>query len=134
MAKLFDKQQLIPSRFQVWDGTTDALITFNRDNFEGDVAFIVENDVLLYAIEREIAKNPNVTIRNESKIENVRLSCDGRPHNEVVLKSGEIITSELLVSKIEGIFLLFSEHKLYTITLDITHSVPIAIEESSLLC
>lgn len=105
MAELSDKQQLIPFRFQVWDGTTDALITFNRDNFEGDVAFIVENDVLLYAIEREIAKNPNVTIRNESKIENVRLSCDGgRPHNEVVLKSGEIITSELLVSKIEGIF------------------------------
>lgn len=85
--------------FQVWDGTSDALITFNRPDFAGDVAYIVENDVLLYAIEKEIRKNPNVTIQNNSNIEQVRLACDGHYNNKVYLKSGEVFSAELLVSK-----------------------------------
>lgn len=84
---------------QVWDGTSDALITFNRDNFAGDVAYIIENDVLLYAIEKEIEQNANVTIRNCSKIEKVRLACDGHSNNKVYLQSGEVFSAELLVSK-----------------------------------
>lgn len=85
--------------FQVWDGTSDALITFNRADFVGDVAYIVENDVLLYAIEKEIRKSANVTIQNNSRIEQVRLACDGHYNNKVYLKSGEVFSAELLVSK-----------------------------------
>lgn len=87
-------------QMQVWDGTSDALITFNRDNFAGDVAYIVENDVLLYAIVKEIEKNPNVIIQNNAKIDQVRLQRDGRPRNMVYLKSGESYSAELLVSEI----------------------------------
>lgn len=83
---------------QVWDSLSDALITFNHDNFLGDVAYIVENDVLLYAIEKEIEKNSNVVVQNNSKIDKVRLQRDGEKQNVVHLKNGDIFTSELLVS------------------------------------
>lgn len=61
------------------------------------VAYIVENEVLLHAIENEIMKNSNVDIRNDSRIEKVHLQCNGSECNEVHLKSGETFTSELLV-------------------------------------
>lgn len=84
---------------QVWDGTSDALITFNRPDFIDDVAYIVENDVLLHAIEKEIEQNVNVTIQNDSRIDGVRLACDGHSSNKVYLKSGEVFSAELLVSR-----------------------------------
>lgn len=65
----------------------------------GDVAYIIENDVLLYAIEKEIAQNPNVTMLNDSRIDRVRLACEGHSSNRVYLKSGEVFSAELLVSK-----------------------------------
>lgn len=84
-------------KIKVWDGISDALIQFNDDEFLSSVAYIVENEVLLYAIDKEIAKNPNIEIKNESKIEKVNLQCNGAPCNEVHLKSGEMFTSTLLV-------------------------------------
>lgn len=83
---------------KVWDGISDALIQFNDDEFVASVAYVVENEVLLYAIDKEIEKNSNVEIRNDSRIEKVNLQCNGAPCNEVHLKSGEMYTSTLLVS------------------------------------
>lgn len=83
---------------QVWDSCSDALITFNHDNFIGDVAYIVENDVLLYGILKELENNANITIRNDAKIEKVLLEKDGFTNNLVYLKSGENYSAELLVS------------------------------------
>lgn len=63
-----------------------------------DVAYIVENDILIYAILEEIQKNSNITIKNNSKISNVRLQRDGLANGAVYLKSGDIYSAELLVS------------------------------------
>lgn len=62
-----------------------------------EVAYIVENDVLIHAILKEIEKNSNVELKNNSKIEAVRLQRDGYANGMVHLKSGEIYSSELLV-------------------------------------
>lgn len=74
------------------------MITFNHDDFLGDVAYIVENEVLLYAIDREIAQNENVQVQNEARVDRIRLKCNGCAQNEVHLKSGEVFTTDLLVS------------------------------------
>lgn len=82
---------------QVWESYSDALITFDHGNFADTVAYIVENDVLLYAILKELENAPNVTIRNDAKIENVLLERDGVPNGSVQLKTGETFTADLLV-------------------------------------
>lgn len=83
---------------QVWDGCSDALITFNHDNFIGDVSYIVENDVLLHSVLKELEPFSNITIRNEAKIERISLEKDGLPCNKVELKTGEDFSAELLVN------------------------------------
>lgn len=84
------------------------MITFNREDFIEDVAYIVENDVLLHAVEKEIAKSTNVTIQNDSRIDRVRLSCDGHANNRVYLQSGEVLSADLLVSKLTKMYILFN--------------------------
>lgn len=76
------------------------MITFNHDNFIGDVAYIVENDVLLHAILKELEPFTNITIRNGAKIEKVLLERDGLPFGKVQLATGENFTAELLVKNI----------------------------------
>lgn len=84
--------------FKVWDGISDALITFNQPGFNEEVAYIVENDVLLHAILEEIKINSNITIQNNAKIDKVQLQRDGFTNGTVYLKNGEIFSAELLVS------------------------------------
>lgn len=83
---------------QVWDGSSDAIITFNDDNFLKDVAYIVENDVLLFAILKEIEKCENVKIQNDSRIQKVVLQKDGVLNNLVYLQNGQVLSADLLVS------------------------------------
>lgn len=73
------------------------MITFNHDNFIGDVAYIVENDVLLHSILKELEPLTNITIKNDAKIEQVLLEKDGLPFGKVRLATGESFTAELLV-------------------------------------
>lgn len=73
------------------------MITFNHDNFIGDVAYIVENDVLLHSILKELEPFTNITIQNNAKIERVALEQDGLPFGKVQLATGETFSAELLV-------------------------------------
>lgn len=79
---------LIFSSSKVWDSCSDALITFNHDNFMGDVAYIVENDVLMQSILNELEPFTNITIQNDAKIEQVLLERDGLPFGKVQLATG----------------------------------------------
>uniref|UniRef100_UPI0035901FE2 ubiquinone biosynthesis monooxygenase COQ6, mitochondrial-like n=1 Tax=Myxine glutinosa TaxID=7769 RepID=UPI0035901FE2 len=41
-------------RMQVWDACSDALITFDKEDFVEDLAFVVENDVVMTALTRQL--------------------------------------------------------------------------------
>uniref|UniRef100_A0A8C4RBI0 Ubiquinone biosynthesis monooxygenase COQ6, mitochondrial n=1 Tax=Eptatretus burgeri TaxID=7764 RepID=A0A8C4RBI0_EPTBU len=41
-------------RMQVWDACSDALITFDKEDFVEDLAFIVENDVVMTALTKQL--------------------------------------------------------------------------------
>lgn len=43
---------------QVWDACSDALITFDKENFEDEMAYIVENDVVVAALTRQLDSLP----------------------------------------------------------------------------
>ncbi|XP_055381267.1 ubiquinone biosynthesis monooxygenase COQ6, mitochondrial [Condylostylus longicornis] len=85
-------------QMQVSDASSTASISFNNDNFENDVAYIVENDLVIHAVCQELEKCKNVEIKNLSKIEGVKF-CQGSFQNfwSVYLKGDEKIKCDLLV-------------------------------------
>lgn len=83
---------------QVWESYSDALIAFEDDHPANNMAYIIENDVMLHAILKELECAENVTIRNAAKIENVLLERDGVPNGTVQLNTGETFTADLLVN------------------------------------
>lgn len=79
---------------QVWDACSDAFISFtNTDN----VAFIVENDLLLEAVYNKLKKVSNVTIKNNAKIVSVELADAHNSVGTMTLKSGETYSCNLMV-------------------------------------
>lgn len=73
------------------------MITFNKDNFSGNVAYIVENDVMVHSILKELEPFENITLRNDAKIERISLERDGSTYSNVQLANGEHFSAELLV-------------------------------------
>uniref|UniRef100_A0A182MID6 FAD-binding domain-containing protein n=1 Tax=Anopheles culicifacies TaxID=139723 RepID=A0A182MID6_9DIPT len=86
-------------KMQVWDACSDALITFNYDDLSENISWIVENDVLLASIYRQLETVPNVRVRYSSKIASCELIRDGADKSTVKLSDGETLKCDLLVSK-----------------------------------
>ncbi|ETN66912.1 hypothetical protein AND_001293 [Anopheles darlingi] len=84
-------------KMQVWDACSDALITFNYDDFSDNISWIVENDVLLASVYRQLETVPNVEIRYSAKLADCKLVRDGAERSTVQLTNGEVLTCELLV-------------------------------------
>lgn len=87
-------------QMQVWDGVSNETIHFNHPNFNNKVACIVENDLILEALYKQLTKLLNVQVKNESRLEACKLPKDGAAKSEVSLKSGEQFSCDLLVSKL----------------------------------
>ena len=90
----------------MWEACSDAMITFSHDDMVEDVAYIVENDVLLAAVNREVQKLAgNLTVIYDAKIKGYELplhhgkTSDVRVH----LERGLSYTCSLLVSVIYSI-------------------------------
>lgn len=87
---------------QVWDACSDALISFNSaDNYNDDVAYIVENDVLLHAVNTELnnTDNKNFNIVYEAKIADYTLpnSEEVNPKSLVKMNNGDTYSCQLLI-------------------------------------
>ncbi|KPI92350.1 Putative ubiquinone biosynthesis monooxygenase COQ6 [Papilio xuthus] len=99
-----EKMRLQPVRYmQVWDACSDALISFSSsDVLDDDVAYIVENDVLLNAIDKELKSSAvkNVEIVYGAKIAGYELPQSENSESIVKMSNGDIYKCQLLVSKI----------------------------------
>ncbi|KDR03814.1 Ubiquinone biosynthesis monooxygenase COQ6, partial [Zootermopsis nevadensis] len=87
-------------KMQVWEACSDAMITFSHDDMAEDIAYIVENDVLLAAVNKEVKElTENLTVMHESKIKGYELpqcygtTCDVRVH----LENGPSYVCSLLI-------------------------------------
>ncbi|CAK1553898.1 unnamed protein product [Leptosia nina] len=97
-----EEMRLQPVRhMQVWDACSDAMITFSStDILDDDVAYIVENDVLLHAINTELSKSAtNVETVYQAKIAGYDLSKSETDVNTVKMSNGDTYSCDLLVSK-----------------------------------
>ncbi|KOB65613.1 putative ubiquinone biosynthesis monooxygenase COQ6, partial [Operophtera brumata] len=96
-----ENSRLQPVRYmQVWDACSDAMISFSSaEMMDDDVAYIVENDVLLHAINSELSatNNKNLNINYGSKISGYTLP-QGEDINQksvVKMSNGDTYTCQL---------------------------------------
>lgn len=90
-------------KMQVWDACSDALIIFDKENLEDEMAYIVENDVVVAALTKQLdSLSDNVQVKYKSKV--VKYSwpmphqaVDSIPWVQVALASGETLQTKLLI-------------------------------------
>lgn len=83
---------------QVWDGLSDAMITFDKDNLTDTIAYIVENNLIIHAVTEVLRDKENVTILHETKIKDYKLPNLHENDAEIFLENGEKYSCNLLVS------------------------------------
>ncbi|XP_050404132.1 ubiquinone biosynthesis monooxygenase COQ6, mitochondrial [Patella vulgata] len=91
-------------RMQVWDACSDALITFNNEDLNDDLAYIVENDVILAAIMNRLnAAGDNVEIHYSTSATSYKFpgEIDDEGNKEswltVNLSNGQSLRTDLLI-------------------------------------
>lgn len=77
---------------------SDAVITFNNPDLSEPVAYVVENDLLLHAVGKELADLKNVTVMYETKAKEYLLPKLEEDITSVVLTNGQSYNCDLLVS------------------------------------
>ncbi|XP_012707709.2 ubiquinone biosynthesis monooxygenase COQ6, mitochondrial [Fundulus heteroclitus] len=90
-------------RMQVWDACSDALITFDKEDLLDEMAYIVENDIVVAAITRQLDSLPeNVQVKYKSKVVEYTWpmphhAAESIPWVKVTLASGETLQTKLLI-------------------------------------
>lgn len=84
-------------KMQVWDALSEAMITFDNDNLIEHVAYIVENDLLLSAVDKIVKEMPNVTVLHEAKIKDYNLASNAGDKTEVILNNDQMYRCSLLL-------------------------------------
>lgn len=81
----------------MWDALSDVMITFNADDLSETVAYIVENNLLISSVLKELKYVSNVTILNEAKVKNYHLSYEDGQKHKITMENGNEYTCNLLV-------------------------------------
>lgn len=74
------------------------MITFNNDDPSKVVAYIVENDLLISAVNEQLNNLDNVTVINEAKVKSYNLPLERNGLVKVNLEDGTTFQCKLLVS------------------------------------
>jgi len=84
---------------QIWDAASDATITFGKADLSENLAFIVENDLILDAltVEAETTLKDRIDIMYGSKITNYVLPEAEDVAAQVTLDNGSQLTADLIV-------------------------------------
>ncbi|XP_059209168.1 ubiquinone biosynthesis monooxygenase COQ6, mitochondrial [Centropristis striata] len=90
-------------RMQVWDACSDALITFDKENLEEEMAYIVENDIVVAALTKQLdSLSDNVQVKYRSKVVKYEWpmphqAAESIPWVTVTLANGETVQTKLLI-------------------------------------
>jgi len=86
-------------KMQVWDACSDAALTFGKPDLSEDIAYIVENDLVVDSLTREVKKlTGRVDIVYQTKVSQYNLPSSESSQAIVVLDNGSEISTELMVS------------------------------------
>ncbi|XP_042292890.1 ubiquinone biosynthesis monooxygenase COQ6, mitochondrial [Thunnus maccoyii] len=90
-------------KMQVWDACSDALITFDKENLQDEMAYIVENDIVVAALTKQLDNlSDNVQVKYRSKVVKYtwpmpHQAADSIPWVQVTLANGETLQTKLLI-------------------------------------
>ncbi|KAF3701256.1 Ubiquinone biosynthesis monooxygenase COQ6, mitochondrial [Channa argus] len=90
-------------KMQVWDACSDALITFDKENLQDEMAYIVENDIVVAALTKQLdSLSENVQVKYRSKVVKYTWpmphhTAESIPWVQVTLTSGETFQTKLLI-------------------------------------
>ncbi|XP_076666293.1 ubiquinone biosynthesis protein COQ6, mitochondrial [Andrena cerasifolii] len=84
-------------KMQVWDASSDAMIEFNEGNLANEIAYVVENDLLLHAVNKQLEEKENVNVIYASEVENIKLPKTQGDNAEVQLQNGNKYKTKLLI-------------------------------------
>lgn len=83
----------------MWDACSDAALTFGKPDLSEDIAYIVENDLVVDSLTREVKKlTGRVDIVYQTKVSQYNLPSSESSQAIVVLDNGSEISTELMVS------------------------------------
>ncbi|XP_044745342.1 ubiquinone biosynthesis monooxygenase COQ6, mitochondrial [Coccinella septempunctata] len=82
-------------RMQIWEANSEAVINFKGDYSDENLAYIVENDLTLHSVYKEL-ENSNVSVLNEASLQDLKLS-KGTESHQLTLKDGSVFGAKLLV-------------------------------------
>nr|XP_046268622.1 ubiquinone biosynthesis monooxygenase COQ6, mitochondrial isoform X1 [Scatophagus argus] len=91
------------NKMQVWDACSDALITFDKENLQDEMAYIVENDIVVAALTKQLdSLSDNVQVKYRSKVVKYdwpkpHQAAEAIPWVQVTLASGETVQTKLLI-------------------------------------
>ncbi|XP_012149973.2 ubiquinone biosynthesis protein COQ6, mitochondrial isoform X1 [Megachile rotundata] len=84
-------------KMQVWDACSDAMIVFNEDYLAEEIAYIVENDLLLHGVNKQLTEKENVNVVYDSKVESIKLPVNEGDNAEIQLQNGKTYKTKLLI-------------------------------------
>lgn len=83
----------------MWDACSDAATTFGKADLSEDIAWVVENDLVLDSIIRETDLQSQIEVKYKSKAVNYQLPENSEDPVEVTLEDGSCLTTDLIVSQ-----------------------------------
>ncbi|KAM8915444.1 ubiquinone biosynthesis monooxygenase COQ6, mitochondrial isoform 4-T6 [Spinachia spinachia] len=90
-------------RMQVWDACSDVLITFDKEDMQDEMAYIVENDIVVAALTKQLDDlSDNVEVKYRTKVVKYSWPMPHKPASaipwvKVTLASGESVETKLLI-------------------------------------
>ena len=91
----------------MWDSCTDSLITFDKDNLNSNLAYIVENDTIMAGLTAVLSEvQDRIEVRYGSRVRKYNLPNSSQSQSEtekcylteIELDDGNTVSARLVVS------------------------------------
>lgn len=73
------------------------MITFNEDHLSEELAYVVENDLLLHAVRTQLSEKNSVQVIHNANVEDICLPGTSGNFSDIKLQNGEHFKTRLLV-------------------------------------
>uniref|UniRef100_A0A914VZ85 Ubiquinone biosynthesis monooxygenase COQ6, mitochondrial n=1 Tax=Plectus sambesii TaxID=2011161 RepID=A0A914VZ85_9BILA len=86
-------------QLQVMDSCSQSAIHFERQSFQSEVAWIIENDAMIGALFDKLASDcsKNVTVKSKARLKSCSLPADTSELAQVVLEDGSVFETKLII-------------------------------------